>query len=133
MAPYCSCGMIYRKTFKITCTTQLPLGTWSKLYELDCHPDLDLDRFSKPLRRLSRFQHAVESFKQSQILENPTRTHLIEPCWANDEQCVHCRKRLHCSTVPANLSRKCPAATEIPLELLGSWHSEFDSMINVKS
>ena len=35
------------------------------------------------------------------------------------------------STAPANLSRKCLAATKIRLELLDSWHSEFDSMINV--
>ena len=62
---------------------------------------------------------------------SPTTLFLIKPCWANDEQCVHCRKRLHFSTVPANLSRKWPAATEIPLELLDSWHSEFDSMIKV--
>ena len=121
---------------KVKCITQLPLDTWSKLTPDEMRARLPprpgpRSLFKAALRRLSRFQHAVESFKQSQILENPSRTHLIKPCWANDEQCVHCRKRLHFSIVPSNLSRKCPAASEISLDVLDAWHSEFDSMIKV--
>ena len=33
--------------------------------------------------------------------------------------------------MPQNLILKCPAATEIPLDVLDAWHSEFDSMIKV--
>ena len=31
----------------------------------------------------------------------------------------------------SNLSRKCPVAIEISLDVLDAWHSAFDSMIKV--
>ena len=121
---------------KVKCITELPLDTCSQLTLDEIRTRLPprpgpRSLFKAALRRLSRFQNAVESFKQPLILENPSRTHLIKPCWTNDEQCVHCHKRLHFSTVPTNLSRKCPAATGIPLDVLDAWHSEFESMIKV--
>ena len=71
---------------KVKCITELPLDTWSKLTLDELRTRLPprpgpRSLFKAVLRRLSRFQNAVESFKQSLFLENPSRTHLIKPCW----------------------------------------------------
>ena len=95
---------------EVTCITSYHLTGGVDLHlmkhELDYHPGLALDPCSKLRDGFHVFRTRVASFKQSQILLDPSRNHSIKACWAKDEPCIHGRKRHHFSTARTNLRPK---------------------------
>ena len=86
-----------------------------------------LKRFNAACKRLARFKDCRERFKQSQLLENDFRTHVLEPVWAPAEECACCKKLL--SIEPRNLTRRCPKSHDIPVQTLDFWSQKYDVML----
>ena len=119
---------------KVSCITDFSLEKWNAMSVLDIRKVLPskpgpLKRFKAAKNRLTKFKDVLERFKQSQILEEDFRSHVLEPIWAPTELCACCKKPLHFSSEPRNLTRRCTKPCDFPVQLLDDWALRFDQFI----
>ena len=118
----------------IPCIIHVTLEKWNSMTAQEIRGALPpkpgpLKRFNAACKRLARFKVCLERFKQSQLLENDIRTHVLEPVWAPAEECACCKKLLNYSIEPRNLTRRCPKSHDIPVQTLDLWSQKYDAML----